>query len=431
MQANIESTGTLGRRLDLSIPTAEIAAELAQRLAQLARESTMPGFRRGKVPVALIERKLGAQVQAEVLKDKLGKLLARALEQNRLRIAGRPRIEAAGNVDRAYATFRASFEVYPEIGAIDAAGLTVERALCRLGSVEIDQTIEVMRRQRSRLVSVDRPARDGDRVTVDFHGTIAGADFAGGSMRGHVFDLGAGSMLPEFEQAVRGLAAGGSTRFELRFAANYPSASVAGQLAQYELSLSAVQEQVLPELDAQFVRALGIPSGAIEDLRAEVQTNVEREVSARLRARTRDSVMEALAAACHFELPRALVEEERERLWQMAQAQVTAPGDKPPPAEAFIAAAERRVRHSLVLGEVVRRNGLQARPEQVRKAVEAIAGSYEKPAELVQWYMANPARLAEVEAVVMEDNAIDWVLQRAQVRERTVVFDELMGGTKG
>jgi len=432
MQQTIENIGTLGRRVDLSVPKADIAAEVAQRLARLARDANMPGFRRGKVPVKLIAQSHGPQVQAEVLSDKVGQLLSRALEQNRLRMAGRPQIEAAADDGSANQTFRAVFEVYPEIGQIDAAALSVERALCPVGDAEVAKTIEVMRRQRCTFVPVARPAQDGDRVQVDFRGTIGGVAFEGGTASGYAFELGQGRMLADFENAVRGTVAGASVRFPLHFPADYHGTAVAGKTAEFEVTLAAVEERALPPLDARFVQAVGIASGDEETLRAEVLSNVQREVGVRLRARTRDSVMAALLGAARFELPRALVAEEQERIWQMAQAEISARGSGATPEPAVFAdAAERRVRLSLVVGEIVRGHNLQARPDQVQKSIESIARGYEKPAEVVQWYLGNRERLGEVEAAVVEDNVIDWVLQRAQVSERAVAFDELMDSAKG
>jgi trigger factor len=432
MQQNIESNGTLERRMDLSVARAEIDAEVAQRLARIARDTNMPGFRRGKVPVKMIAQAHGAQVHAEVLNDKVGRILSGALEQNKLRLAGRPQLEALADGDAAFEKFRATFEVYPEVPLVDAAGLAVQRAVCPVGAAEVDKTIEVMRRQRGRFVPVTRAAQDGDRVRIDFRGTIDGVPFEGGTASGFAFELGQGRMLPAFEEAVRGAQPGAVRRFPLRFPDDYHGTQVAGRTAEFEVSLHAVEERVLPEVDAEFVRAIGIADGSIESLRAEVESNVRREVESRLRARTRDSVFEALAAAADLPLPRTLVAAEQEQLRRAAQAEIAARGgSQAPEASVFAAAAERRVRLSLILGEIVRRQNLQARPEQVRKAVEAVARGYEKPAEVVQWYLGDRERLAEVEAAVVEDNVVDWVLQRAQVGERQIAFDDLMEASKG
>jgi trigger factor len=432
MQQTIESIGTLERRMDLSVAKAEIEAEVAQRLTRLARETSMPGFRRGKVPVKMIAQTHGAQVQAEVLSDKVGRILSGALEQNKLRLAGQPQLEAKAEGDAAFQNFRATFEVYPEVPLVDASKLSVERAVCPVGPAEVDKTIEVMRRQRGQFAPVTRAARDGDRVKIDFRGTIDGVAFDGGSASGYSFELGKGRMLPAFEEALRGAEPGATRRFPLTFPADYHGAEVAGKTAEFEITLLTVEERVLPPLDADFVRSVGIADGNVEVLRAEVLSNVEREVGARLRSRTRASVLEALAGAADFPLPKSLVSAEQEHLRQMAHAEISARGvSQIPEASVFAAAAERRVRLSLMVSEIVRSEKLQARPDQVHKAIEAVARGYEKPAEVVQWYLGNRERLAEVEASVVEDNVVDWVLQGARVSERPLVFDELMESPKG
>lgn len=432
MQQNIETVGALERRMDVSVPKSEIQAEVAQRLARLAQQTSMPGFRPGKVPVKMVARTHGAQVHAEVVSDKIGRLLSGALEQGKLRMAGQPRLELKADGDEACENFSATFEVYPDVPPVDAAALSVQRAVCPVGPAEVDKTIEVMRRQRSHFELVQRGVRDGDRLRIDFQGTIDGVPFEGGSASGFAFELGAGRMLPEFEEALRGAEVGATRRFPLHFPADYPGAKVAGKTAEFVATVHAVEERVLPPLDADFARAVGVRDGSLETLRAEVLTNVEREVGTRLRARTRDSVIDALASAGDFPLPRALVAAEQERLRQLAMSEIAARGgSQVPDASVFASAAERRVRVSLLVGEIVRTQNLQARPDQVRKAVESVARGYEKPDEVVKYYLGDRERLAEVEASVTEDNVIDWVLQRAKVAERPLMFDELMENAKG
>jgi trigger factor len=432
MQQNIETVGVLERRVDLSVPKSEIQTEVEQRLTRLAQQTSMPGFRRGKVPVKMVARQHGPQVRAEVVSDKIGRLLSGALERGKLRMAGQPHLELKADGDEACENFSATFEVYPEVPLVDPARLSVQRAVCPVGAAEVDKTIEVMRQQRARFVPVQRAARDGDRLRIDFHGTIDGAAFEGGSASGFAFELGRGRMLPQFEEALRGAEPGVTRRFPLQFPEDYPGAAVAGKTAQFEVTVQSIEERVLPALDADFARAVGVPDGSVETMRAEVLTNVEREVGARLRARTRDSVFEALGAAAQFPLPRALVAAEQERLRRLAMAEIAARGGhQAPDASVFVAAAERRVRTSLLVGEIVRTQNLQARPDQVRKAVESVALGYERPAEVVQHYLGNRERLAEVEASVTEDNVVDWVLQRAQVGEQPLPFDELMENAKG
>ncbi len=430
MQPTIETIGALERRIDLTVAAAEVELEVAARLAKLARQTTLPGFRRGKVPIKMVAASYGAQVQAEVLNDKVGQALNAALEAQRVRVAGAPRLESRPDAGAGEIAVRATFEVYPEIRHEPVEGLQVRRAVCPLGEAEIDRTIAIMQQQRGVFTPVERGAQAGDRVTLDFAGTVAGVAFEGGTARDFSFVLGRGRMLPAFEEAVAGCTAGTYRRFSMVFPADYGSPAVAGKAAEFDLTVKRVEALSLPAVDAEFARALGIDDGDLGRMRAEVRANLEREVAARLRSRTRESVLQALHQAARFELPRALVEADQRQLAEDARQRMISQGapasTAAPDAALFAETAQRRVRLGLLLGEIVKANGLKARPEQVRAAVERVAQSYERPQEVVQWYLGDRDRLAEVEASVVEDNAIAWVLERAQATDAPVPFDELM-----
>ncbi|MFN3565238.1 MAG: trigger factor [Burkholderiaceae bacterium] len=431
MQQNIETLGALERRVDLHVPAAEIEKEVSARLNRLSRTVRMPGFRPGKVPLKMVAASYGAQVQAEVLNDKIGEAFSALVRASKLRVAGMPRVEPKPGAEGGDVAFSATFEVYPDIGIGDLSSVEVQRAVCPVGDAEIDQTIEIMRKQRAEYQSVERGAADGDRVTVDYRGSVDGAPFEGGTASHFPFTLGEGRMLPEFEAAVRGVKAGESKTFALTFPADYRSPELAGRTAQFDVTVRKVEEPKLPEVDAEFAKALGVADGDLAKMREEIRANLEREVGIRLKNRTRDSVMNALLASASFEVPKALVQEEQRRLAEMARADLAARGvqmkDAPIPVELFAAQAERRVRLGLLLAELVRSQNLQARQDQIRKAIEDIAQSYEKPAEVIQWYLGNRERLAEIEGAVVEDNVVQWVLQRAKVVDTPVAFDELMG----
>jgi trigger factor len=431
MSQNIETLGTLERRIDLALPVSEIDREVSARLNKLARTVRMPGFRPGKVPLKMIAASYGPQVQSEVLNDKLGQAFSAVVSESKLRVAGAPRVEAKEGQQGDTFAFSATFEVYPDIKLGDLSAIEVKRAVCPVGDPEIDRTLGIMRKQRARYEPIARPAGDGDRVTVDFTGTLDGTPFDGGSGTDFPFVLGEGRMLPEFETAVRGMSAGDGKAFDLTFPADYRAQQLAGKAARFDVTLKRVEQAILPEVDAEFARALGVADGDVARLRAEVKANLEREVRNRLRARTKESVMDGLLASSTFELPKSLVQADQERLAEMARADLVARGmqakDAPIPAEIFAAQAERRVRLGLLIGEVLRVHNLSPRQDQVRKAIEEIAQSYEKPAEVIQWYLGNRERVAEVESAVMEDNVVAWVLQNARVADATVAFDELMG----
>lgn len=431
MQQNIETLGALERRVDLHVPAAEIEKEVSARLNRLSRTVRMPGFRPGKVPLKMVAASYGAQVQAEVLNDKIGEAFGALVSASKLRVAGMPRVEPKPGAEGGDVAFSATFEVYPDIRIGDLSAVEVQRAVCPVGDAEIDETIEIMRRQRATYHAVERGASDGDRVTVDYRGSLDGTPFEGGTASHFPFTLGEGRMLPEFEAAVRGMKAGESKTFALTFPADYRAQELAGRTAQFDVTVRKVEEPKLPQVDAEFAKALGVADGDLARMRDEIRANLEREVGMRLKNRTRESVLNALLASTSFEVPKALVQEEQRRLAEMARADLAARGvqmkDAPIPVELFAAQAERRVRLGLLLAELVRSQSLQARQDQIRKAIEDIAQSYEKPAEVIQWYLGNRERLAEIEGAVVEDNVVQWVLQRAKVVDTPVAFNELMG----
>jgi len=375
----------------------------------------------------MIAASYGSQVQAEVMREKVGNALSSALGASKLRLAGAPRLEPKSADDSNQIAFYATFEVYPEIEPGDLSQLELHRFTCQIAEADVDQTLEIVRRQRAQRSAVERAAADGDRVTVDFRGTIDAQPFEGGEAKDFSFNLGEGRMLPDFERAVRGLRTGESAQFELTFPADYPAAQLAGKRAHFELTVKRVEAIELPAVDADFARALGVADGDLSRMRSELRTNLEREVASRLRTRTREHVFATLLQGTQFEVPQSLVDEELQRLGRNAAggagAEQTAAA-----SEALQQAARHRVRLALLIGEVVARNRLQPRQDQVRKAIESIAQSYEKPSEVIQWYLGNRERLAEIEAGLMEDNVVNWALARAKVSDVAVPFDELMGG---
>jgi trigger factor len=444
MQQTIQSLSALERRVDLTVPAAEIEQEVKTRLAKLARGMKMPGFRPGKVPLKMVAQTYGAQVQAEVLNDKVGEAFNSAVTAGKLKVAGQPRLEARAALDGENQaadgdkdlTFSATFEIYPDITLGDLSGTEVQRAMCSIGEAEIDRTLHIMRKQRATFEDVQRAAQDEDAVTIDFKGTHAegenaGQPFEGGSADDFKFMLGEGRMLPEFEAAVRGMAPGQSKTFSLTFPADYGAQALAGKTVTFEVTVKQVNQPVLAPIDAEFARSLGVADGDVAKMRTEIKNNLGREVASRLKARTKDQAMAALLATSSFDVPKSLVESEKQRLAQGARSDLIARGmaakDAPLPLDLFAPEAERRVRLGLLLGEVVRANNLQSRPDQIRKLVEEIAQSYEKPQDVINWYLSDRKRLADLETAALEDNVTNWVLQHAKVVDTPIEFDELMG----
>lgn len=432
MTTQLETTGTLGRRLKLSITTAELEKEVGQRLRKLARTVKMPGFRPGKVPMKMIEQSYGPQVHAEVLGDQVSQAFSEAVQAHALRVAGQPQIERSEDAPEGELAFTASFDVYPQVVLGDVASLEVRRASCPVGEAEVDRTLEILRKQKVKWEQANRGAQDGDRVTIDFAGTLEGVPFDGGSAQDFAFELGQGRMLPDFETGVRGATQGEARSFPVAFPADYGAAELAGKTAQFEVTVKTVEAPVLPALDDEFARQFGVPDGSLEKMRAEVRANLEREVAQRLRARIKGSVMDALPGVAEFEIPAALAAAERESLVQRALEDIRGrgmdPKDIPIPPDAFAEQASRRVRLGLIVAEMVKTHALQAKPDQIRRQIEEFAQAYENPGEVIRHYFSDRNRLAEIEAIVIEQNVVDWVLDKARVIDDVVAFDELMGG---
>lgn len=426
----------LERQLTVSVPIAQIESEINTRLKKLARTVKMQGFRPGHVPLKMVERHYGFQVRQEVLSDSVQKSFAEAVEKQNFRVAGFPRFQpvAAPAEGAEQVEYTATFEVYPEVVYDDIAGRTVRRARTEVADANVEATIETLRKQRARYERVEREAREGDLVNIDFEGLIAGEPFRGNSAKNFTVVLGEGRMLPAFEEALAGLKEGESKTFPLVFPQDYAE-EVKGKTADFTVTVNQVAEPRLPAVDAEFARSLGVADGDVERLRREVRENVEKEVTKRLKARVKEQVMDALVEAARFDVPNALLDVEIERMQRQAVEDLKQRGmtteNLSLPRELFAERATRRLKLSLLVNELVRKEGLEPKPEQVRKVIEEHAESFEQPEQLVRWYYADPSRLAEVEALVMEDNVVEWALGKMKVEDEPTDFDELMGTKKG
>jgi trigger factor len=432
MQATLETIGNIERRLNISLPAQDVDSEVSTRLKKLAQTVKMHGFRPGKVPLKVVAQQYGSQVRQEVLADKLQKSFGDAVRDNNLRVAGYPRFETVpGEESSAELAYSATFEVYPEVKLGELAEVSIKRPTLKVTDAEVDKTVEVLRKQRATYEPVERAAQNDDQVTIDFKGTIDGQPFQGGEGKDVRIVLGAGRMLPQFEQAVLGLKPGETRSFDLAYPEDYHGREVAGKTARFDLTLKAVEAPRLPALDADFARSLGIADGDVEKMRSEVRVNVEREVEARIRGRLKEQVFQALIDRSALDVPQSLVEIEMRNLAQSAQRDLEARGvkmkDVPLPVDILRSQAERRVRLGLVLAELVRAHSLQAKPEQVLAAVEHHAKSYEQPQEVVKWYYSSPDRLQEFESAAIEQNVVDWALSAARVEDTPTELEELMG----
>jgi len=434
--ANVENLGTLERRVSMALAADDIERKVDERLKKLARSVRMPGFRPGKVPLKLVAQTYGPQVRSEVLGDAVQKAFTDAVKEANLKVAGYPKIERkepASDPASNALEFNATFEVYPEVKVGDLANATIERPQLEVDDAAVDKTIQILRKQRTRFEPAGRPARDEDRVTVDFKGTIAGEAFPGGEAQDFAFAIGAGRMLPEFEAAARGMAPGEQKSFELTFPADYHGKEVAGKTASFAMTMKKIEEPRIPEVDADFAKALGVADGDTGKMRTEVRANVEREVKKRVEARTKEQALQALLAATPLEVPKSLIGMEATSMAERAVADLKARGVNPEQVpinpQAFEEAARRRVALGLVIAELARAESLQPKPAEVRALVEQEAQSYESPAEVVKWFYMQPQRLSEMEALALETNVVKWVLTKAKVLDKPVTFDELMGAS--
>jgi trigger factor len=386
------------------------------------------------VPMNVVAQRYGYSVHYEVMNDKVGEAFAQAANEAKLRVAGQPKITEKEESPEGQLAFDAVFEVYPEVKIGDLAGAEVEKLSTEVTDAAIEKTLDILRKQRRTFAQRphDAAVQDTDRVTVDFEGKIDGEPFQGGKAEDFQFIVGDGQMLKEFEDAVRGMKAGESKTFPLAFPADYHGKDVAGKTADFMVTVKKVEAAHLPEVNDALAKSLGIEDATVDGLRQDIRKNLEREVRFRLQSRNKQAVMDALVAKAELDLPKSIVQAELDRMVEGARADLKQRGikdaDKAPiPEELFRPQAERRVRLGLVVAELVRAHNLQAKPEQIKSHVEELAASYEKPAEVVRWYYSDNRRLADVEALVVENNVTDFVLAQAKVVDKPIDFDELMG----
>ena len=441
MATAVETLGKLERRLTISFPLTDVRTEVEKRLKQQAKTAKAPGFRPGKVPLKMVAAQYGYQIESDVLNDKVGRAFNEAANENQLRVAGFPKIEPKEESPEGQLSFDATFEVYPDVVIGDLAAVEIETVKADVSDAEIEKTIDILRKQRVHYHTKGEAgahgdggepvAASGDRVTVDFVGVIDGVEFSGGKADDYAFVLGEGRMLPEFEAATIGLKVGESKTFPLAFPEDYHGKDVAGKTAEFTITLKQLEWAHLPEVDAEFARSLGMEDGDLAKMRADIKVNLEREVAGRVKARNKEAVMDALVKVTDMEVPKVMIAQDSERLAEMTRADMAQRGmdvkNMPFPQELFATKAERRVRLGLILSQLVGDNKLQATAEQVKAQIEDFAQSYEDPREVLKYYYSDRRRLSEVEALVLEENVVNYVLSKAKVTTKDVAFDELMG----
>ncbi|HEZ4866537.1 TPA: trigger factor [Neisseria meningitidis] len=433
MSVTVETLENLERKVVLSLPWSEINAETDKKLKQTQRRAKIDGFRPGKAPLKMIAQMYGASAQNDVVNELVQRRFYDVAVAQELKVAGFPRFEGVEEQDdKESFKVAAIFEVFPEVVIGDLSAQEVEKVTASVGDAEVDQTVEILRKQRTRFNHVEREARNGDRVIIDFEGKIDGEPFAGGASKNYAFVLGASQMLPEFEAGVVGMKAGESKDVTVNFPEDYHGKDVAGKTAVFTITLNNVSEATLPEVDADFAKALGIADGDVAKMREEVQKNVSREVERRVNEQTKESVMNALLKAVELKAPVALVNEEAARLANEMKQNFVNQGmadaaNLDLPLDMFKEQAERRVSLGLILAKLVDENKLEPTEEQIKAVVANFAESYEDPQEVIDWYYADPSRLQAPTSLAVESNVVDFVLGKAKVNEKALSFDEVMG----
>ena len=430
--SSVETVSALERRLNASIPQQAIRVEVVNRLKDLGRSVKVAGFRPGKAPAKIIEQQYGAKLHQEALSNVLQRSFNEATQTNKLRVVGHPQFDLkTKDLNADQIEYSAVFEVYPEILMGDLSGETIERVTYELTQADVDSTIASLRKQRATFEPVSRAAQAGDSVRVDFIGKLNGEPFEGGEGKDYSVVLGAGEMLPEFEAAMFGMKAGETKSFDLTFPENYHGKNVAGKQVVFTITSHSVSAPKLPEVDAEFVKSIGIKEGDVSKLEAEIHGNLTREMKRRLNARNKDATMDALLRVAQFEVPKTLSESEAQSLMEQTLSDMEARGMKvqgvPLSPELFMERATRRVKLGLILAEKVLEHNLQAKPEQIKALIEDYAQGFDNPDEVINWYATSGSRKQEARNVVLEENVVAWTMSQAKVIDKAITFAELMG----
>jgi trigger factor len=426
MQVQLTATGGLERRLEVAIPAAQVDGEVAQRLTKISRTARLKGFRPGKAPLAVIRQQYGDQVHGEVINDLMRSSFSEAVAREKLNPAGGPRIEPIAMGPGADLKYAAVFEVLPEVKLKPLSDLTIEKPVASVGDKDLDAMIDTLRKQRPTFNEVTRAAAANDRVTVDFVGKIDGEEFEGGAGQEVAIVIGAGRVMKEFEDALLGAKAGESRNFTAAFAADHTNKKLAGKQASFDVKIGKVEEQLPAPLDEAFAKSFGIPDGNIETLRGEVRANMERELAEAIRQKLRTQVLEGLYTRNPLELPRQLVDEQIQELQaEMLRRAGVRDARQLPPREPFEEPARRRVALGLLMSELVRNANLKVSRESVSEKLNELSASYSNPEEVRRNYLQNPEAMRQIEAQVLEGQAMDWVVGQAKVTEKPATFGEL------
>lgn len=428
---SVETVSNLERRMTIKVPLAPLEGQIRQRLQQISRTAKFSGFRPGKAPIGLVNQHYGDQVRDEVYSKAVETSFGEAVDQNKLRVAGFPNIEHIPFKDAAEEfEYIATFEIFPEVAIGDLGKVKIERPALELSDADVDKTLDVLVKQRVSFEPVKRMSKKGDRINITLTASIDGQQVESTGDRGIDLVIGEPGRVKEFDDALIGGKAGTEKTFEITYPADHNPAQLAGKTVSYDVKFVSVSQPVYPEIDAEFAKNLGVEDGNLDTMRAEIKQSLEQEVDKRIKARVKESVFQALVDESNFEIPKAIVSAETNRLMQVAAQNLRQrgvdPAQVPMEPSVFDTQAQRNAKLRMVLTELVNANNLQATADQVRAMVDSFAQSFEKPDELVSWYYADVKRLDEPAALATEENVVAWVLEKAKVTNKKIKFDELM-----
>jgi len=427
MQVTVESTGTLERRMRVELPAERIEKEVDTRLKSVGKTAKIKGFRPGKVPAKVVRQRYGAQIRQEVLSDLMQKSYSDAVQQENLNPAGGPKIETEGGGDGKSFSYVATFEVMPEVELKGLDKIKVEKPEVEIGDSDLDDMIEKLRKQKATWTEVDRASGEGDRVVVDFSGTLKGEPIEGGQGREVPVILGQGQMLPDFEKGLTGVRAGDEKNFTVKFPKDYHAEDLRGQKVDFTIRTHRVEEQTLPPIDDSLAELFSVEEGGLEQFKQDVLENMRHEADQKVKASIREQIIDGLLEANPVEIPKALKHQEMHSMQHEAMRHLGIEDhDKAPPMENFAASAEKRVRLGLLLSQLISEQNLVLDEERVRAHVEEMCAGYENAEEMVNMYLGMPQVRQQVEPVVLEQMAFDWLLDQGKVKTKKVGFKEFM-----
>ncbi|AYA40958.1 trigger factor [Xenorhabdus nematophila] len=428
MQVSVETTQGLGRRVSITVPAADIEKAVSSELVNVAKKVRIDGFRKGKVPMKIVQQRYGASVLQDVLGDLMQRNFVNAIIEQKINPADAPSYKPEQFKEGEDFTYAVEFEVYPEIELKGLEEIEVEKPVVEVKDADVDTMLDTLRKQQANWKETDEAATAEDRVTVDFTGSIDGEEFEGGKSTDFVLAMGQGRMIPGFEDGVVGHKAGEEFTIDVTFPEDYHAENLKGKAAKFAINLKKVEQRELPELTEEFIQRFGIADGTVEGLRAEVRKNMERELKNAVRNRIKTQVLDGLVKANEIDVPAAVVDGEIDVLRRQA-AQRFGGNEKQAlelPRELFEEQAKRRVVVGLLLGEVISSNELKVDEDRVNALIEEMAAAYEDPKEVVEYYSKNKEMMNNVRNIALEEQAVELVLSKAKVSEKETGFNDLM-----